>query len=199
MEEDKKIEVGVCDICKKESELSVKTYHYWARCRCCPTHHVEKVRHCKECTPEEPETTTVLVESKRLDLWGILHDRHLQTKTVDEGIQKVIQSLKVGDKIYFRKERRGYEIKAADCSYLIATKQTVKGVWYCIIDKKELVSGTHNLVFNIYDFEDPEDIKECLKDLHCDLEISHRRRCDVEGLITRYKLKGEKEIRPICD
>ena len=81
--------------------------------------------------------------------------------------------MQVGDKIYFKEEKRPYRIKAMSDRYLICTKpfNLQHTVIYTIVDLKENIRSTNNLVFNIYDYKDQNDIDQCLKDLedpkHC--------------------------------
>lgn len=76
-------------------------------------------------------------------------------------------NLKVGDKMYFAKEKKPYIIKAINERFAICTKpfNLKKTVFYTIVDFERDIRGPHNLVFNIYDFTVQSDIDECLKDL----------------------------------
>jgi len=58
------IEVGKCDVCGKEAQLSRQYYHYDIKCECHSPDHFEIVRHCENCTPKPPETTKVSLKLK---------------------------------------------------------------------------------------------------------------------------------------
>lgn len=61
------IEVGTCDVCKKENvQLNRKVYYYPIKCECHSTQHFEIVFHCSECKPIEPKQTTIVVMTKDL-------------------------------------------------------------------------------------------------------------------------------------
>ncbi|NMC30732.1 MAG: hypothetical protein GYA45_11750 [Pelolinea sp.] len=94
------------------------------------------------------------------------------------------RSLKVGDKIKFKSDKRKFTVRAKSDRFLICTKpfNLEHTVLYTIVDLKRLVRGRDNLVFGIYDYAIQKDIDECLKQLmedekseYCDgLEVSHR-------------------------
>jgi hypothetical protein len=62
---------------------------------------------------------------------------------------------KIGDKIKFKREKQRYTIQATDGRYLICTKpfNAKKTVIYTIVDLKEKIRGTDNLVFG-HGYED---------------------------------------------
>ena len=68
------IEIANCDFCKRQNVIVTrKTYYYDILCECCSPSHFATVRHCSNCTPKEPEFTTLTVKTKFLKLmsrWG---------------------------------------------------------------------------------------------------------------------------------
>lgn len=93
-----------------------------------------------------------------------------------------MSEFKVGDKIYFEGERNAYTVRACDSRYLICTKQfnPRKTVLYTIVDLKEKVRGTENLVFCM-GFETDEDCQEALQRLQSgETEISYRNRVELK-------------------
>jgi hypothetical protein len=97
------------------------------------------------------------------------------------------KNLKVGDKVYFKKEKQGYIIKARNERYLIVVKVVFDKAKYSILDIEEGICSTNDLVFNSYDYRKQEDIEECLKDLEkgiCRLS----KRNEAEILKTTYKV-----------
>jgi hypothetical protein len=60
-------EMGKCDICKKDDViLERKYYEYDIKCECHRPNHVECVKYCKDCTPVEPEITTITISTEYL-------------------------------------------------------------------------------------------------------------------------------------
>jgi hypothetical protein len=55
------IEIGICDICKTESQLGRTYFHYDIKCECHSPNHFELVVHCKNCTPQPPTKTNVTI------------------------------------------------------------------------------------------------------------------------------------------
>lgn len=111
--------------------------------------------------------------------------------------KEILKLLKVGDKIYYKNEKRGYEIKARNARYLICTKpfNPKRTVTYTILDSEELINSTNNCVFNPYDYTSQKDIDESLVDLENGLyELSSRRQVRTIRFIDRYKKKGNKQI-----
>lgn len=110
--------------------------------------------------------------------------------------QEILKFLEIGDKIYFRGEKRGYEIKARNERYLICTKpfNPKHTVTYTILDSEELINSTNNCVFNPYDYSIQKDIDESLVDLTKGrYELSQRRQVDTIKFIDRFKKKGDKK------
>lgn len=60
-------------------------------------------------------------------------------------------ALKVGDKVKFREERQPYTVQACDARFAVCTKpfNPRRTVLYSIIDFKENVRGTENLLFGM--------------------------------------------------
>jgi len=111
--------------------------------------------------------------------------------------KEILNSLKVGDKIYFKGEKKGYEIKARNMRYLICTKpfNPKRTVTYTILDSEELINSTNNCVFNPYDYTCQKDIDESLVDLENGLcELSSRRQVSTVRFIDRFKKKDNKQI-----
>ena len=103
------------------------------------------------------------------------------TTKADDNTIKVSQ-LCVGTKILFDEEPVHYTIKALSERYAICTRlyNPKRTVIYTIIDFKEGVRGTNNLVFNIYDYKEQSDIDACMKDLiNGECEITRRNRIDL--------------------
>ena len=67
------IEVGECDICKKQDvQLSRQYYYYLVKCECHSPQHFEIVCYCKDCEPVEPKTTKLTIRTESLktkELW----------------------------------------------------------------------------------------------------------------------------------
>lgn len=81
-------------------------------------------------------------------------------------------------KIWFEKEKQGYNVQAQDDRYLICTKpfNPKKTVLYTIVDLKENIRGTDNLVFG-FGYETKEECENALEMIQSDeMEISHRNR-----------------------
>jgi len=57
---------GTCDICKKQAPLQRTYFRYDIKCECHTPTHFDIVFHCSECTPKEPRTTEILIETKIL-------------------------------------------------------------------------------------------------------------------------------------
>lgn len=80
-----------------------------------------------------------------------------------------MKKLKIGQKVFFKEEKAGYTVKAVSERYAILTKPYKSTVIYTILDLKEKIRGTNNLVFNIYDYKKQEDIDKCMEDLNRDI------------------------------
>lgn len=92
--------------------------------------------------------------------------------------------LKKGQKIWFIEEKKPYKIIVCDDRYAICTKpfNLKKTVLYTIIDKKENIRGTENLIFCM-GFETYSDCCEALDRLNKkESEISHRNRIELNIL-----------------
>lgn len=55
------IEIDYCDICHKKTQVFRKYYYYDIDCECCGKKHFEIIRYCKDCKPEPPKYTTVIL------------------------------------------------------------------------------------------------------------------------------------------
>ncbi|MFA6876127.1 MAG: hypothetical protein WCQ87_05790 [Parabacteroides sp.] len=102
------------------------------------------------------------------------------------------RSQKVGDKVWFKGEKRPYTIKACNERYLICTKpfNLQHTVFYTIVDLDTNWRAPNDLVFNFYDYSIQADIDECLKDLitgRCGLSKRH----GVEMFITNIVKKED--------
>jgi len=86
------------------------------------------------------------------------------------------KKMKVGDKIKFLEEKQKYTIRAIGKRYAVCTKpfNVKKTLLYTIIDFKDKIRGTENLVFSL----GAETDKECQGMLerleNNDTKISHR-------------------------
>ncbi len=61
------IEVGKCDVCKKENvQLNRLYYRYDIKCECHSPQHFEIARHCNDCEPVEPKETRVTYRTTEL-------------------------------------------------------------------------------------------------------------------------------------
>lgn len=87
----------------------------------------------------------------------------------------------VGDKIYFPTEKRPYKVRACDDRYIICTKpyNPKRTVLYTIIDLKENIRGTENLIFCM-GFQTDELCEEALCRLIAgETEVSYRNRVEL--------------------
>lgn len=99
------------------------------------------------------------------------------------------ENLKVGDKIYWKNEKRGYTIRARNERYIIVVKMMFGKPYYSILDLKEGICSTDDYVFGIYDYSIQEDIEEVLKGLiKGEVCLSRRRQAYVFQVIDRYKV-----------
>ena len=90
--------------------------------------------------------------------------------------------LKIDDKIKFREEKQKYTVQASSNRYAICTKpfNPQKTVLYTIIDFKENVRGTENLIFS-FGFETRKKCKEALERLeNNETEVSYRNRIELD-------------------
>ena len=88
----------------------------------------------------------------------------------------------VGDKIWFKGEKRPYTIIASNDRYLICTKPfvAIKTVIYTIVDLSKNIRGTENTIFEM-GMETEEYCNNALKRLTVgDSQISHRNRVALE-------------------
>lgn len=93
-----------------------------------------------------------------------------------------MNDIKIGSKIKFKEEVKPYRIKALNERFIICTKafNLKRTVLYTIVDLKRNERGTHNCIFNPYDFSKQGGIDSCLSDLMLPkgdamvIELSHR-------------------------
>ncbi len=88
---------------------------------------------------------------------------------------------KVGDRIFFKEEKRPYRVRACNDRFLICTKpyNPRHTVLYTIVDLKNGIRGAENLIF-CAGFESDQDCNEALERLVSgETEISRRNRTDV--------------------
>jgi hypothetical protein len=69
----------------------------------------------------------------------------------------------VGQKIYFKEEKKPYTVKACDSRYVVCTKpfNLKKTVFYTILDTFKNMRGTENLIFYM-GFETTEECNDAL-------------------------------------
>jgi hypothetical protein len=88
----------------------------------------------------------------------------------------------VGSKVKFEREKQRYTVKASNAIFSICTKpfNAKKTVLYTIIDHKENIRGTENLIFGL-GAETKKDCQEMLERLtQGESEISHRNRIKLD-------------------
>ena len=56
---------GECDICKKQTIVESKFYHYGFKCDCHSPEHFERVNYCKDCVPKKPPYTKVTLTDEQ--------------------------------------------------------------------------------------------------------------------------------------
>lgn len=97
--------------------------------------------------------------------------------------------LKIGDYVYFKEEVQRYKVVALSHRFAILTKpfNAMRTVLYTIIDFTTEERGPHNLIFNLYDFEDKNDMETLLNDLDNN-ECSLSRRKSIP--LTPFKIKS---------
>lgn len=89
---------------------------------------------------------------------------------------------KIGDNIWFLKEKRPYTVRACNDRFIICTKpfNLKKTVLYTIIDLQFDIRGTENLIFCM-GFESDEDCNDALIRLQSgQTEVSHRNRIELD-------------------
>ena len=90
------MQFGKCDICKKQTIVESKFYHYGFKCDCHSPEHFERVNYCKDCAPKKPPYTKVTLTdeqaqfiAKAVEFYqnnGIKHGRWIEgcpTETTD--------------------------------------------------------------------------------------------------------------------
>ena len=61
------IEYGMCEVCKKETQLQRTYWHYVIKCECHSPSHFEMIRHCADCIPQEPTTTIITFKTETIE------------------------------------------------------------------------------------------------------------------------------------
>jgi len=87
-----------------------------------------------------------------------------------------------GQKVFIKNEKRPYRVRACDERFAICTKpyNPQRTVLYFIIDKKNNVRGTENLIFGM-GFESDKDCEEALDRLqNGESEVSYRNRVPLD-------------------
>ena len=59
------VQFGTCDICKKQTIIESKFYHYGFKCDCHSPEHFERVNYCKDCVPKKPSYTKVTLTDEQ--------------------------------------------------------------------------------------------------------------------------------------
>ena len=59
------MQFGKCDICKKQTIVESKFYHYGFKCDCHSPEHFERVNYCKDCAPKKPPYTKVTLTDEQ--------------------------------------------------------------------------------------------------------------------------------------
>jgi len=144
------------------------------------------------------EIISILSGGETLDrLLGISKDVIYDLGRPDTTLQ-----LKTGDKVWFKNERLGYTVTAANSRFAICIKKfTLQNGFkflYTIIDWYEQVRGPDNLVFGgVYDYSKPAQAQRAVEELlDCEeayrervidgkwreakVSVSHRRRKDLD-------------------
>lgn len=105
--------------------------------------------------------------------------------------KSLLSSAKVGDKVYFAEEVRGYRVIARNERYLICTKpfNPKKTVLYTIVDSQDLVRGTENYIF-CHGAETVEQCEQMLERISSgETQISHRNSIQVFVTCVDHKIK----------
>lgn len=100
---------------------------------------------------------------------------------------------RVGDKVWFRGERLGYTVHAADGRFFVCNKpfNPRKTTLYCIVDMRDQIRGPENLVFGL-GAETKKQCKEMLGRIQkAETEISYRHRAEL--YINKWERKGSRE------
>jgi len=84
----------------------------------------------------------------------------------------------IGSLVKFKEEKQRYTVRSSNAIFLICTKpfNAQKTTLYTVVDRKEKIRGTENLIFS-FGAETDEQCKEMLERLtQGESEISHRNR-----------------------
>lgn len=94
-------------------------------------------------------------------------------------------TLKVGNKVKFKEDKRPYTVKASRGKFAICTYPAFGTAVYCIIDFDREIRSPNDYTFNPFDYTKQEDIDRCMDDLFLPetdgtrCELSQRRKCDL--------------------
>ncbi|GLI57761.1 hypothetical protein PM10SUCC1_32750 [Propionigenium maris DSM 9537] len=92
--------------------------------------------------------------------------------------------MQIGDKLSLDGSKIKFVVKALSARYAICVKNQFGRAVYTIIDRKERIRSTNNMVFNSYDYLKQEDIDKCLQDLeNGDVGLSMRNKYKLEDWI----------------
>lgn len=83
------VEFGKCEICGKETTMERTYFRYRIKCECHSPYHFVLVIHCKDCIPEEPANTKIVIKTK--DLVKIINNQQPAELPTDEGENNVIK------------------------------------------------------------------------------------------------------------
>jgi hypothetical protein len=101
--------------------------------------------------------------------------------------------LKKGDKVWFPGQKQGYTVRTRNGRYIICTKpfNPKKTVMYTIIDMKQQIRGTEDLIFCM-GFETDKQCEEAMRRLvNGESEISRRNRVPL----VIEKIKDSREMK----
>lgn len=105
-----------------------------------------------------------------------------------------LQNVKVGDRVRMFNQKRGFNVMARSDRYIILSKKCFGKALYTIVDLEFEEMGPDNLIFGIYDYCDPKDCKEALKDLEeGEIEISRRHQLSFDEYCFRYGEVNENQ------
>lgn len=108
--------------------------------------------------------------------------------------KKTKEDISVGDKIKFFPEKQRYTVRGCDSRFVICTKpfNLRKTYKYCILDLKLGIRSPDDRIFGPkYEYDDPEECLDALKDLNSgELELSWRNKVELD--IERIDKKHDK-------
>lgn len=97
------------------------------------------------------------------------------------------EEFNIGDKIYFKGEKKPYKIQACDANFIIATKPfNIQHTYlYVIVDLEQCIRGSDNR-YCMFEYNNPKEAKRALKYLRIgELEVSRRNfvPLDIERIV----------------